>query len=275
MEQDTVLLNARNAEEFFLFLEKKGRKKGTIENYRRSLKNLYSYLQKEEDGSGKYISIGMLMQWRDDMLHRGYAVRTVNARMSAVNMFLEYSSRRDLQIAPMSVKKEWIQPELSRAEYRRLLNAAKKTEQERTYFLLKTIAVVGVRMDELEKITVENLREGRITVADGQKKRTVRRIPMLLCEELLDYAERRGIGSGAVFLTKKGTPINRKHAYQSFKQLCQDAGIGEEKVTPGCLRSLYYRTYEVIENSIAVLTEQAYERMLEEEQETVGWRKRS
>ncbi len=31
-----------------------------------------------------------------------------------------------------------------------------------------------------------------------------------------------------------------------------------------------YRTYETIQNSIAILTEQAYERMLEEEQVSVG-----
>ena len=270
MRQDAVLLDERSAEEFFLFLKEKSRTAGTIENYRHSLEELYDYLPEEDGGSGKYIGSGTLARWRGDLLQQGYAVRTVNARMSAVNKFLEYRNRRDLQVAPMSVEQDGIQPELSRAEYLRLLNVAKMTEQERTYFLLKTIATMGIRMDELQEITVEHLREGRITVGKAQKRRTVR-IPALLREELLGYAERKGIGSGALFLTKNGMPINRKHVHYSFKQLCQDARVAEEKVTPGCLRNLYYRTYETIQNSIAILTEQAYERMLEEEQATVGW----
>ena len=270
MRQDAVLLDERSAEEFFLFLKEKSRTAGTIENYRHSLEELYDYLPEEDGGSGKYIGSGTLARWRGDLLQQGYAVRTVNARMSAVNKFLEYRNRRDLQVAPMSVEQDGIQPELSRAEYLRLLNVAKMTEQERTYFLLKTIATMGIRMDELQEITVEHLREGRITVGKAQKRRTVR-IPALLREELLSYAERKGIGSGALFLTKNGMPINRKHVHYSFKQLCQDARVAEEKVTPGCLRNLYYRTYETIQNSIAILTEQAYERMLEEEQATVGW----
>ena len=270
MRQDAVLLDERSAEEFFLFLKEKSRTAGTIENYRHSLEELYDYLPEEDGGSGKYIGSGTLARWRGDLLQQGYAVRTVNARMSAVNKILEYRNRRDLQVAPMSVEQDGIQPELSRAEYLRLLNVAKMTEQERTYFLLKTIATMGIRMDELQEITVEHLREGRISVGKAPKRRTGR-IPALLREELLGYAERKGIGSGALFLTKNGMPINRKHVHYSFKQLCQDARVAEEKVTPGCLRNLYYRTYETIQNSIAILTEQAYERMLEEEQATVGW----
>ena len=45
----------------------------------------------------------------------------------------------------------------------------------------------------------------------------------------------------------------------------------EEKATPGCLRALHERTYEAIQNSISVLTEQAYEKLLEEEQAAMGW----
>ncbi len=272
MRQDTVLLDEKSAEEFFLFLKEKSRTEGTIENYRHSLEELYDYLLQEdgESGSGKQIGDGTLTQWREELLQRGYAVRTVNARMSAVNKFLEYHNRKDLQISPIAVGESGIQPELSRAEYLRLLNVAKLTGQERTYFLLKTIAGVGIRMDELQEITVEHLKEGRITVGKAKKKRTVR-IPPLLREELLEYAERKGVASGALFLTKNGMPVNRKHVHYSFKQLCRDARVDEEKVTPGCLRNLYYRTYETIQRSIAVLTEQAYERMLEEEQAKIGW----
>ena len=269
MRQDAVLLDKKSAEEFFLFLAGQKKTEGTIENYPHSLEKLYEYLP-QKTLEGRYITLPDLRRWQSDLLGQGYAVRTVNARMSAVNKFLEYRKRKDLQVPPMSAEKTGVQPELSRTEYLRLLNAAKLQQQERTYFLLKTIATVGIRMDELKEITVEHLNEGRIVMGKGEKKRTVR-IPPLLQRELQGYAKRRGICSGALFLTKNGAPVNRKHVHYCFKQLCRDARVEEEKVTPGCLRNLYYRTYETIKNSIAVLMEQAYERMLEEEQISVGW----
>ncbi len=170
MRQDAVLLDERSAEEFFLFLKEKSRTAGTIENYRHSLEELYDYLPEEDGGSGKYIGSGTLARWRGDLLQQGYAVRTVNARMSAVNKFLEYRNRRDLQVGAHVGGTGRDSARTVPGGISAALNVAKMTEQERTYFLLKTIATMGIRMDELQEITVEHLEKGRIDVGKAPRR---------------------------------------------------------------------------------------------------------
>lgn len=49
------------------------------------------------------------------------------------------------------------------------------------------------------------------------------------------------------------------------------ARVEEEKATPRCLWNMYCGTRDTILSNISILADQAYERMLEEEQRAVGW----
>ena len=65
--------------------------------------------------------------------------------------------------------------------------------------------------------------------------------------------------------------MNRTNVTDSIRRLCREAQVPEEKGNPRCLRRLYLDTWEGIRRSLEVLAEQSYERLLEEEQETAGW----
>ena len=161
-------------------------------------------------------------------------------------------------------------PELTRREYLRLLNTARMLKRERTYFLIKTICCAGVRVQQLSQLTVEAVEAGSAVIR-GQCGSQVLHIPPVLREELLAYAGRHGIRSGPVFITRNGSPINRSNVSDSIRRLCRDAQVPEEKGNPRCLLKLHQATYRNIQNSVAVLIEQAYDRMLEEEQLSAGW----
>ena len=92
-----------------------------------------------------------------------------------------------------------------------------------------------------------------------------------ICQELLDYAKRKGILHGPIFLTRDGEPMSRTNVATGIKQLSAAARIPEEKGNHRCLRKLYLTTREGIERNIALLVEQAQERMLEDEQLSIGW----
>ena len=47
--------------------------------------------------------------------------------------------------------------------------------------------------------------------------------------------------------------------------------MAEEKCNPRCLRKLYQATQAEIDRSVRLLAEQAWDRMMEDEQLTVGW----
>ncbi len=263
--REPVRLKKEELEKFLRYMEESHRGDGTVESYRRTLFALYDWLEEE-----KMLSRRALLRWKEGMFAAGYAVRTVNAKISAVNSFLEYLDRRDLQIHPVPAPKNDDVPELSRREYLRLLNAARLLKRERTYFLIKTICCAGVRVQQLSQVTVEALEAGSVMIR-GQCRNQVLHIPAVLRRELLDYAGRRGIRSGPVFITRNGSPVNRSNVSDSIRRLCRDAQVPEEKGNPRCLLKLHQATYRNIQNSVAVLIEQAYDRILEEEQMSVGW----
>lgn len=125
--------------------------------YSAKLRALYDYLPPD-----KQISRGTLAAWRAFLLEAGYSPSTVNTHLSAANGLMEYMGRRDLQLVGQLEADKGLQPELSRVEYLRLLQAARILEKERTYLLVKIFALAGIRVGELPQVTVERVRAGRL-----------------------------------------------------------------------------------------------------------------
>ena len=68
-----------------------------------------------------------------------------------------------------------------------------------------------------------------------------------------------------------GEPMSRTNVSTGIRQRCAVAKVPEEKGNPRCLRKLHLTTREGIERNIALLVEQTQERLLEQEQMTIGW----
>ena len=184
-------------------LSGRGRRKGTVQMYSAKLRALYDYLPPD-----KQISRGTLAAWRAFLLEAGYSPSTVNTHLSAANGLMEYMGRRDLQLVGQLEADKGLQPELSRVEYLRLLQAARILEKERTYLLVKIFALAGIRVGELPQVTVERVRAGRLPVRTGGERRYVP-LPACLQGELLDYARRQGLTAGPVFCTRNGKGMSR------------------------------------------------------------------
>lgn len=249
-------------DEFLTCLQQRSYTPDTLYTYRRSLELLHDYLPEN-----KRLCPGMLEQWRTDLLEEGYAARTVNVCISAANSLLEYLGRRELQVKKPLEPSRKIQPELTRAEYLRLLSTARILGKERTYLLIKLFGAAGLSMQELPKLTVEAAEAGRLPLSAGR----LVRIPESLRIELLGYAKREGISSGLIFTSGAGKVLHRSNISGSIRALCRDAQVAEEKGNPRCLRKLYQTTQAGIMSNISVVVEQAYDRLLETEQLAIGW----
>ena len=245
-------------------LSGRGRRKGTVQMYSAKLRALYDL------PPDKQISRGTLAAWRAFLLEAGYSPSTVNTHLSAANGLMEYMGRRDLQLVGQLEADKGLQPELSRVEYLRLLQAARILEKERTYLLVKIFALAGIRVGELPQVTVERVRAGRLPVRTGGERRYVP-LPACLQGELLDYARRQGLTAGPVFCTRNGKGMSRTQVTEEIQTLCHDARVEEEKGTPRCLRKLYLATQAEVERGVRLLAEQSYERMLDTEQLAAGW----
>ena len=128
--------------------------------------------------------------------------------------------------------------ELTRQEYERLLAAARARGQERLALLMEAICATGIRVSEVQYITVEAARAGRAEVALKGKIRTIL-IPSKLCRKLLKYAKQQKTASGEIFLTRNGTPLSRRQIWAEMKQLCRYAGVEPGKVFPHNFRHLF------------------------------------
>lgn len=260
-----VLVTPSDIERFLAEWEARGRVEGTLKWYRRGLYQMYEMLPAD-----RRIRQGTLSTWRDDLVKAGYATNTINLYLSVANTYLEFLDRREYQLPGSLQQEEQHQPELSRVEYLRLLQTAKILGNEKAYLLVKLFAATEMPVQELEKVTVEAAKEGRTVVISGGIRQIVR-LPGCLCRELLAYAGRCGIGSGPIFLTKKGGPMSRTYVTSVIARLCKEARVPMEKGNPRCLRRLYMRTRAEIEANITLLMEQALDRQMEMEQLTVGW----
>lgn len=260
-----VMLTPESIAEYLAFYQKQGYAEETLQSYQRKLEKLYDDLPDD-----KIIRLGFMDQWRDQLLAEGYSASSVNSFLSASNTFLKFIGHRGLQ-ATEKVKPEKIpQPELTRTEYLRLLQTAKILGKEKAYLLVKLFATTPLNVQELDKVTVETVTEGRLlTMPNGIK--TLVCIPKCLQKELLHFADREGRHTGPLFVTREGKALNRTYIRTIIRQLCHAAQVSEEKGNPRCLHKMYQATREGIERNVTLLVEQAMERQLEMEQLTVGW----
>lgn len=170
---------------------------------------------------------------------------------AALNGFLKYIRREDCCVRPLRVQRavyrNW-QRELSRNEYFRLLNAAEKRSQ-RTTCMLETICSTGIRVSELQHITVEAVEVGTVMICNKGKIRTIL-LPDKLCAHLKAYCRAIGINHGAVFVNKAGRPLHRATVWREFKGLCIAARVEMAKVFPHNLRHLFATVFYKIQHDL-------------------------
>lgn len=182
----------------------------------------------------------LVIQYKRSLVEK-YAPASVNSMLAPVNRFLKEVGRYDCVVKALKIQRQAFrakEKELTKAEYYRLLEAAKQHRDPRLYLLMQTICSTGIRVSELQFITVEAVRCGSAVVSLKGKTRQVL-IPAALRKELKRYASERKIGSGSIFVTRTGKPLDRSNILHAMKALCADANVSMEKVFPHNLRHLF------------------------------------
>ena len=209
------------------------------------------------DYSGERVLTKTLILDYKAMLEQNYAIRSANSMLAALNAFFRFNGWHDLCVKQFKVQKEAYcseDKELTKAEYTALVRAAEDKKNERLSLVVQTICGTGIRVSELECITVEAVRRGEAVVTCKGKTRKIF-IVKALQKKLLRYAMEQGIVSGILFVTKSGKPLNRSNIWRQMKDLCGQAGVSPQKVFPHNLRHLFARTFYSIEKDIAKLAD--------------------
>ena len=239
-----------------------------------TIKSFNDYLINEEKAAAtvnKYLhDIGEFQIWLGEQelcktavlayksyLCERYASASVNATLSSLNSFFNFMEWYDLRVKNLKIQKQIFastDKELSKAEYERLLQAAKQKKNERLYLLMQTICSTGIRVSEVRYVTVESVSRGIAEINCKGKRRQVF-LPKQLCQILKQYIKEQKIKSGAVFVTKNGNPLDRSNIWSDMKKLCKAANVSEKKVFPHNLRHLFARTYYSLQKDIVRLAD--------------------
>ena len=76
-----------------------------------------------------------------------------------------------------------------------------------------------------------------------------------LCRLLKEYAEKRKVQSGPIFVTRSGKPMDRSNIWREMKQISRKAGVNPDKVFPHNLRHLFARVYYSQEKDLVRLAD--------------------
>ena len=190
-------------------------------------------------------------------LQENYAVRSVNSMLASINSLFAFLGWHDLRVKSLKLQQQVFCPEekeLTRAEYARLCRMAEHKHNERLNLILQTICGTGIRVSELQYITVEAVKQGEAIVNCKAKTRSVF-IVKELKQKLLRWAAKQNIKSGMIFVTRTGNPISRTNIWREMKALCAEANVNPGKVFPHNLRHLFARVFYGIEKDIAKLAD--------------------
>lgn len=235
--------------EFSEYLREQERSERTIEKYTRDARRLAEFV-----GIGE-LNKPLVLHFKEN-LRREMSPISANSVIAAVNCFLKFLGLSELCVRAFKLQRRLfsVKNELTAEEYKRLVKAALNAQNERLALIIQAICSTGIRISELKFITVEAVRTGRAEISCKGKFRVIF-LPDKMRAVLGNYVRKQKITAGAVFVTKKGNPVDRSNIWRDMKNLCESARVSPEKVFPHNLRHLFARSFYSLEKDISRLAD--------------------
>lgn len=241
-------MDTQMIEHFIEYLIDNEKSQNTIVKYRRDLTVFMMFLD------GRSLEKRVIREYKLLLMER-YAPKSVNSMLTALNSFFEYIDRLDLKVKMLRIQRKIFISEsrnLTKNDYRKLLYAAR--QDLRMQMIIETLCATGMRVSELQYITVENFADGQISVYNKGKERMIF-LPKKLIRKLREYIRIRQIRKGQIFVTRTGKGIDRVAIWRSMKKLCQEAHVASSKVFPHNLRHLFAKTYYSMKKDLSRLAD--------------------
>ena len=236
---------------FRAYLQDEERSEATVEKYLCEVTQFAAWLNNTE------VTKSAVAEWKEHLLHDGYEPSTVNGKLTALDRFFDFMGWPDCKVKHLKLQRRLFRDdsrELTKAEYERLIATAEEMGKERLSLLMEAICGTGIRVSEVQYLTIEAAQQDKVEIYLKGKVRTIL-IPGKLCKKLLKYAKKHKIASGEIFLTRGGKSLSRKQIWAEMKALCKKAGVAPSKVFPHNLRHLFARTFYRVCRDVAKLAD--------------------
>lgn len=236
---------------FAIYLQNEEKSQNTMEKYLRDVRTF------AESIGNIGITKEVVIDYKARLIAKNYAIRSINSMLASLNCLFTFLGWNELKVKSIKVQHQVFCPkekELTKEEYKRLVEVAGCRGNERLKLILQTICGTGIRVSELPFITVEAAKNGEARVLLKGKNRIVL-IVNDLKKKLLNYAKKHNILSGPIFVTSNGNIMSRSNIWREMKNLCVYAGVNPQKVFPHNLRHLFARVFYSVQKDIAKLAD--------------------
>ena len=156
------ILTEKIITDFSAYLKSEEKSQNTVEKYLRDVRAFATYL------NGVEVTKEAVIAYKTELLSESYAVRSVNSMIASLNSLFSFLGWTDCRVKSIKLQRQIYCPEekeLTKAEYMRLVNTAKQKGNERLNLILQTICGTGIRVSELQFITVETVKCGEAVVS--------------------------------------------------------------------------------------------------------------
>lgn len=201
-------------------LQNQEKKQKTITQYSNYLTDLIETMQiKEKDDITKQ----MLIDYKDKLTkkHNGN-LNSINIKILIINKFITFLELpKELKLKQEKQQKQTtLENVLTPKEYDHLREYAKSHNQMQLYYLMGTLEGTGIRISELQYITLEAVKKQE---ADIINKGKLRKIPIQdrVKKELLQYCKDEGITTGIIFKSRNNNPLDNAYIWKQLQKLAR------------------------------------------------------
>lgn len=189
-------------------------------------------------------------------LTENFKPKTVNLRIQAINKYLVYLNKKNLQLKAVKIQqKNFLENVISNADYLFLKKSLKKDGNMEWYFVVWYLCATGARVSELIRIKIEHVEIGYFDLySKGGKLRRLY-IPKKLRKETLEWLKEQERTSGYLFLNRFGERITARGISQQLKNYAEKYGLDKKVVYPHSFRHRFAKNFLEKYNDIALLAD--------------------
>lgn len=244
---NNLALSEEDLNLYQVFLLTNERSDNTISKYISDVTDFITFL------SGNPLTKDQCLNYNKYLLEKKYAVSTINSKLCALHSFLTFLDRPDCFVQLEKFQKKELKATyaiLTSEDFHKLLDESSRPKKKKVNLIIRTFGQTGIRVSELQFVTVESIQQEEITIRNKNKNRKVPLIREL--QELLNaYATEKNIQSGPIFTDKNKNPLERQNIYNMLQTIAANAEIDKRKAHPHALRhflakSFYEKTHDLV-----------------------------
>ncbi len=212
----------------------------TLNQYRANVQKFIDWLPEDEE-----ITKDTMLKYKIYLGEVAGSTSSINTWIVEVNKFLKWLDQKDLCLKKIKMQSKQSNEEiLTISDYKRLLRFAKRNGDHQLYYIMKILAMTGIRVSELRYFKVENLKSNYIDAFNKGKERTII-VRQDLMRELRHYCKDQGIKSGYIFPSAivDGQMVNVSTIWRRMKRIAGLARVRKSKVHAHSFRHLFAQVF--------------------------------